>query len=318
MDTVVPVPGISIGSWEDARALTGCTVVLPGEASIAGVSVRGGAPGTRETDLLAPGRTVERIHGLVLAGGSAFGLAAAEGVMGYLEEKGRGFPVGQVRVPIVPAAILFDLGVGDPRIRPDYQMGYRAAQSARPEVPPRGNVGAGTGATVGKVLGMRCAMKGGLGYASLPLEGGATVAALVAVNSLGDVVHPDTGRIVAGTYNRDRGEFAGSEDILARGQGMCPASPANTTLGVLMTDASLTRQEASVLATVAHNGLARVLQPCHTPLDGDTLFALSVGDRKVSQLQLAVQAVRAISEAVLDAVLQALAAGGIPSARDLI
>ena len=311
------ISGFRAGHFTDSRALTGCTVVIPRNEAVAAVSVRGGAPGTRETDLLQPGRLVERIHGVVLAGGSAFGLQAAGGVMRYLEERGRGYPVGPVRVPIVPAAILFDLGVGDSSVRPGAAMGYEAATGAREEIPERGNHGAGTGATVGKALGPGLAMKGGLGYSWVPLGGGAAVAALVAVNALGDVACPRTGRILAGCRDPQRGEFLETERVLLEGAGPDGPVLSSTTIGVIMTDAALSRSEAHFLAAAAHDGLARTIRPCHTQLDGDTLFLLSTGEREARLESVGAGAVRAVAEAVVDGIMSAQGAGGLPSAGDI-
>ena len=272
------VAGIKVGHFTDERRPTGCTVILTEAGAVCGVDVRGGAPGTRETDLLDPVNTVQEVHGLVLSGGSAFGLDTATGVMRFLEERGIGFPVGAARVPIVPAAILFDLGIGDWTIRPDAEAGYKAARAAGTGPVAEGSVGAGAGATVGKVLGTARAMRGGVGTAALALPRGGRVAALVAVNSFGDVVDPDSGRTVAGVRSEDGRELVGAMNVLLGGKGADATQRGeNTCIGVIATDVTLTQAEATKVAQMAQDGLARAIRPVHTPWDGDTLFALSTG-----------------------------------------
>jgi L-aminopeptidase/D-esterase-like protein len=251
-------------------------VLLCESGAIAGVDVRGAAPGTRETDLLKPDNLVERVHAILLTGGSAFGLDAATGVMRWLEEHGFGLQVGPVRVPIVPAAVLFDLLVGDSRIRPDAASGYAACQAASHEAPAQGNVGAGAGATVGKLFGFERGMKGGIGTASLKV-GAVTVGAIVAVNATGDIVDPANGRILAGTRGDD-GRPRSATAAIMRGELPPRAQPGMaTTIGIVATDAVLTKPQANKLATMAHDGLARCIDPVHTMADGDTLFALATG-----------------------------------------
>jgi L-aminopeptidase/D-esterase-like protein len=271
------VAGLLVGHFTDTRRPTGCTVILAPGRAVAGVDVRGAAPGTRETDLLSPLNSVERIHAVLLAGGSAFGLDAASGVMRWLEERGVGVEVGPARVPIVPAAILFDLWVGDARIRPDAAAGYAACVAASDAPPAEGNVGAGTGATVGKLFGIARAMRGGIGTASAEVHG-VTVAALAAVNALGDVIDPASGRIVAGARSADGRTLAGTMRAIRAGELFGPTPPGGaTTLGVVATDARLTKAEANKLAQMAHDGLARAINPVHTPGDGDTVFGLATG-----------------------------------------
>ncbi len=274
LDGITDVRGIRVGHSTDRRAITGCTVVLPDMPVVAGVDVRGGAPGTRETDLMRPGNIVERVHAIVLAGGSAFGLEAATGVMRYLLEHKRGYGFGRVVVPIVPAAILFDLGIGRPDRWPGADAGYRAAASARTRT-EQGNVGAGIGATVGKALGPERAMKGGLGTASEQAHNGIVCGALAAVNAAGDVIDPSDGRIIAGA-RADDGSFADAVEVLRAGKLWRPeAASENTVLVVVATNGALTKEQANRLATVCHDGIARTVRPAHTPGDGDTVFALS-------------------------------------------
>lgn len=315
---ITDVPGVEVGQVSDHRALTGCTVVLVEEGAVCGADVRGGAPGTRETDLLRPGNLVSAVHAVLLAGGSAFGLDAASGVMKYLEERGRGFDAGIARVPIVPAAILFDLAVGDGSVRPGADMGYEACLQAGGPV-PGGSTGAGTGATVGKVLGMASAMRGGTGSASLRLNDGTTVGAIACVNAFGDVVNPATGRIIAGALDPETRRFLDTEALLAAGRdpGFSGAPVTNTTIAVLATDARLDAASATRLAAVSQGGLARVVRPCHGQYDGDTVFVLSTGNRAVSLNVLGAAMCRVLEAAVVRAVMDADPLPGIPSARDL-
>ncbi|HEX5417062.1 MAG TPA: P1 family peptidase, partial [Chloroflexota bacterium] len=261
--TIVDVGGVSVGQSTDLTGLTGCTVVLCPDGATAAVDVRGGAPGTRETDLLQAGRLVQQVHAILLTGGSAFGLAAADGVMRFLAERGHGFTVGAHRVPIVPAAVLFDLGIGSGHAYPDADAGYRAAAGAGSDSVAEGSVGAGTGATVGKVRGAEFATKGGVGTAALRLADGVTVGAIVAVNCLGDVVNPTTGQIIAGARDPQTGEFLGAVRLILRGDGNTPGPPVGTatTLGVVATDAVLDRDALVRVAALAQDGLARAVRP---------------------------------------------------------
>ncbi len=269
------VPGLKVGHFTLTQRLTGCTVVLAEGGAVGGVDVRGGAPGTRETALLDPvNTTVQEVQAVVLSGGSAFGLDAASGVVRYLEERDIGYRVGQNVVPIVVGAILYDLSVGDdPRIRPGADCGYRAATHASNETPAEGNVGAGAGATVGKLRGLARAMKGGVGTASITLGNGLIVAAIVAVNSVGDVIDPATGSVVAGVRTSDGRGFADARRLLRSGASNEPEGGANTTIGVVATNATLTTAEATKVAQMAQDGLARTIYPAHTPGDGDTDFS---------------------------------------------
>lgn len=307
--SLTDVPGIRVGHADDALALTGCTVVLCPEGTIGGGLVRGFAPGTREMALLRPGMLVEEVHAILLTGGSAFGLAAADGVMRYLEEQGIGYETGVARVPIVPGAVLYDLALGDPTVRPNAAMGYFAARSARSPVSSQGNVGAGMGASVGKLLGMAHAMKAGLGMASL-CHGDLVVGALVAVNALGNVVDPNTGTLIAGTRAPDGKGWVDALDLDA-------FSPpiGNTVIGVVATNARLNVAEANRLAAAGHDGLARAIRPAHTLYDGDTLFALATGQVKAAPVLLAEMAARAVAYAIVNGVLAAKPAGGLPAAE---
>jgi L-aminopeptidase/D-esterase-like protein len=299
---------------------TGCTVVLAEAGAVGGVDVRGAAPGTRETDLLNPVNTVEKVHAVVLAGGSAFGLDSASGVMRFLEERGIGFETEFGKVPIVPAAVLFDLNVGDPKIRPTADCGYRAAGAATAGPVAEGNVGAGSGATVGKLAGHSRAMRGGLGTASVTTPDGLVVAALVVVNTVGDVIDPATNRVVAGARTADGKGFADVRGLLRSGTLTPPASfGRNTTIGVVATNAALTKAQANRVAQMAQDGLARTISPSHTMFDGDTIFALATGTRQGAPDMLAIGALAAdtVADAVLRAVRSAKGIPGYPSAADL-
>ncbi len=313
--SITDVAGLEVGHATRTDRATGCSVVICRDGSVAGVDVRGGAPGTRETDLLAPDALVDRIHAVLLTGGSAFGLDAAGGVMRWLEEHGIGFRIGHVTVPIVPAAVLFDLMHGDHRIRPDAHDGYAACAAASARPPAQGRVGAGAGARVGKVFGFDRSSPGGIGSASVQVDG-VTVGALIAVNAVGDVVDPSSGRILAGARDDD-GAFVDTQAALLGGrENQLRAAAAqsaragndraggNTVIGVVATDAALTKAQASRLATMAHDGLARAVRPAHTPADGDTLFALATGRSAapVDLLLLGAMAAHAVERAVLQAV----------------
>ncbi len=313
------IPGLRTGHAQNAEAGTGCTAVICEQGAVAGVDVRGGAPGTRETDLLDPSNMVERIHAVVLAGGSAFGLDAASGVMDVLEKRGVGFDVGVTRVPIVCSAVLFDLVCGDWRARPDKAMGQQAAENAFDAAftPLRGSVGAGTGALVGKFHGLDFAMRGGLGAFAFK-TGALFVGALVAVNCLGDVMEPGGGKIIAGAWDRKERRFLGTEDAVMNAyQEKKNVFAGNTTLGVVATNARLTKAQAKKLASMAHDGFARSMRPAHTMVDGDTIFALSTGDLEAELNTLGALAARAVEEAVADAVRSAAGGYGFPSAADI-
>ncbi|MDT7951941.1 MAG: P1 family peptidase [Acetobacteraceae bacterium] len=317
--SITDVPGIKVGHYTETRRPTGCTVIMAEAGAVGGVDVRGAAPGTRETDLLDPSNLVEKVHAILLSGGSAFGLDAATGVMRYLEEHGIGYRAGPAIVPIVPAAILFDLGVGDPAIRPDAASGFAACAAASAEAPRQGSVGAGTGATVGKLFGMARAMKGGIGTASVRV-GKVTVGAIVAVNAVGDVRDPATNTVLAGLRNADGSRSTGAAEAILRGD-LPPALQVGmaTTIGVVATDAVLTKAQARKLAQQSHDGLARAIDPSHTMWDGDTMFALATGLSGLpgNMLTLGIMTARVAEAAVLNAVLAATGLPGLPAATDL-
>jgi L-aminopeptidase/D-esterase-like protein len=325
-NAITDVSGIEVGHAQNEEALTGCTVILCRKGAVAGVDVRGSAPGTRETDLLNPINLVEKVHAIVLAGGSAFGLDAASGVTNYLEEKKIGFNTGTVRVPIVPSAILFDLNIGRADVRPDSAMGAQAAASATSTPPAEGNIGAGTGATIGKMFGISLAMKSGLGTASIDIGGGVIVGAIVAVNAFGDVIDPSTNQIIAGLRSGKVGPLRiGKKDGFADTLSMMKSpigrgvfgltSRANTVIGAVATNAKLTKAQATKIAQMAQDGIARTIRPAHTMLDGDAIFALSTGVKKADISILGAFAAEAMAQAILRAVKAAKPAGGIPGYR---
>jgi len=322
-DDICDVAGILVGHDTQPEAATGCTVVLCERPARGAVDVRGGAPGTRETDLLDPRCMMQEVHAVLLTGGSAFGLDAAGGVMRVLEAHGAGFDAGAARVPIVPAAVLFDLGLGRADVRPDAAAGARATEAARPGPVTQGTVGAGTGATVGKLGGPALAMKGGLGSASVRVPGGHVVGALVAVNAAGDVHDPATGRIVAGARSPSgRGWLA--EAAGAAENDPPPFPGAHTTIAVIATDAPLSKAELAKVAQMAHDGLARAIRPVHTPFDGDTVFALATAHPgaaagvPIGELALiGAAAADALARAVVKAVRLATGLHGVPAVRDL-
>jgi L-aminopeptidase/D-esterase-like protein len=311
-DDITDIPGIRVGHTTNLEAATGCTVILCDTPAIGGVDVRGGAPATRETDLLHPLNLVEEVNAVVLTGGSAYGLDAASGVMRYLEEHGIGYDTGVARVPIVPAAAIFDLGFGSATIRPDSLAGYQACKNATSEPVMQGNVGAGTGATVGKMAGPSFMMKGGLGSASTLLSDGTLVGTLVIVNSLGDIIDPQTQQVVAGARN-------------PTGQGFLAANPfGNTTIAVVATNASLTKAQTNKIAQMAHDGIAQTIRPAHTMSDGDTIFALALGPTlqvmtnstiAASQVStIGAAAATTLARAIIKAVGHATELHGVPAA----
>lgn len=321
---ITAVEGLEVGHHTLRERPTGCTVVLARHGAVAGVDIRGGAPGTREIALLDPARTrVIEVHAVVLSGGSAYGLEAASGVMTYLEDQGIGFAVGAGVVPIVPAAILYDLGVGgDPSIRPGSECGHLAASMASTEPPREGSVGAGAGATVGKFGGSNRSMKGGFGTSSITLDSGLTVAAAVAVNAVGDVVDPANGQVVAGVRTQDGRDLADARVILRSQEAERPLQDelgTNTTIGIVATNAVLTASEAAKFAEMAHDGLARTIYPAHTVGDGDTIFSLATGiwEGEVNLSLIGALGAEVMSEAILRAVRLAESLPGIPSVSDL-
>ena len=314
------IGGIRVGHHTLTERPTGCTVIVVEKGATAGVAVRGSAPGTRETDLLDPSNLVEQVHAIVFSGGSAFGLDAASGVMRYLEEKKIGFPFGGAYVPIVPAAVLFDLPIGGkPLIRPDASCGYAAAQAATDGPVAEGSVGAGAGATVGKFGPGNGGMKGGIGTASITLPSGLTVAALVAVNAAGDIVDPATGQIVAGKLAADGRTFVDARKFLRSGATLTERAGENTTLGLIATNAKITKAQARKIAEMAHDGYARTIVPAHTMNDGDTIFALGTGvfTGETNVTILGGLAAETMSDAILRAVRAAKGLPGYPSVSDL-
>ena len=311
------IDGFKIGHAQDEIGATGCTVILCEGGASAGVDVRGGAPASRETELLRSINMVDRIHGVMLSGGSAFGLDAGAGAMAWLEERGVGFDVGVASVPIVCGASLFDLVVGDPACRPDKAMGYAACEAAGGPV-AEGNVGAGTGAAVGKYLGTERMMKSGLGTFAVSV-GSLQCGAVVAVNALGDVFDPDTGKQLAGILSPDKRGLDSTVRLMIEeiGRGRNVFS-GNTTIGCVLTNGALTKPQANKLASLAHNGLARVIRPVHTSVDGDSIFALSSGEEEISPDGLGVLAAEVMARAVNRAVLAAQSAYGLVCAGDLL
>lgn len=315
--TLTDIPGLKVGHWTNREAATGCTVIVcPAGGAVAGVDVRGSAPGTRENQLLSPVNFVQRIHALLLAGGSAYGLAAADGVMRWLEEHDLGLDVGVAKVPIVPAAVIFDLSIGDPKIRPDAAAGYAACEDASDAPVAQGNVGAGTGATVGKVLGFKYATKGGLGSASRRLSSGLVIAALAVVNAYGEIMDQHTGTIIAGVRNPNGAGFAHAVPMMELVFGQTWQGLSNTTLGVIATNAALTKAEATKIAQMGHDGLARAIRPIHTMFDGDAVFALAAGDHKADVNVIGAVGAEVLAEAVVNGVRAAEALAGVPAAHD--
>jgi L-aminopeptidase/D-esterase-like protein len=332
-NAITDIPGLRVGHAQDLEAITGCTVILCDKKTVGGIDKRGGGPSSRQTDQLETIRLVNEVHAILLAGGSAFGLDAASGVVRYLEERGIGFDMRVARVPIVPTAILFDLGIGKKEVRPDSAMGYEACVNAVEGQVLEGNVGAGCGATVGKILGGGQAMKAGLGTASIEIANGLIVGALVAVNAFGDVINPDSGKIIAGARafpveagtSAEALEFADTLDVLRifTSQGMprfgrpTNEGQGNTVIGVVATNARLTKEETTKVAQMAHDGLARTVRPAHTMFDGDTIFALSTGELYGEVNVIGAFAAEVFSQAILRAVQSATSAGGLPGLADL-
>ncbi len=321
LDAITDVPGLKVGHWTDRRAATGCTVVLaPRKGATGGVDVRGGAPGTRETDLLRPGATAERVHAVVLAGGSAYGLDAASGVMRYLEEQGVGFRFGDSSIPLVPAAVVFDLGLGRGDVRPDAEAGYRAAKAAKAGMVAQGSVGVGTGCTVAKAGGPERSLKGGVGTACERGPSGLLVGAIAAVNAGGEIVDAERGRVIAGPRGDKPGAFLDTVELMRTERSAAPGPGENTTLAVVATNARLTKEQASRLATASHDGLARAIRPAHTMSDGDTIFALATGAVELDPWRighvLEALAARAVERAIVRGVLCATGLAGVPSAQE--
>jgi L-aminopeptidase/D-esterase-like protein len=323
---ITDVAGISVGHFTETRRPTGCTVILLEGGATAGVDVGGGAPGTRETDILNPANTVQAVHAILLTGGSAFGLDAASGVVRYLEERGIGYLTRAGRVPLVPSAVLYDLSVGDSRIRPDAEAGHKACQAALRST-AEGNIGAGTGATVGKLYGMDRAMKAGLGTSSIRIRGqqgrrndDLVVGALAAVNAVGDVYDPSAGKLIAGARTPDGRRLLGSMAAILRGEKLPEMlGGTSTVLAIVATDAALTKTEATRVAQMAQDGIARTINPSHTPVDGDTVFTVATGRsaRPANLILIGALAAEAVAQAVLRGVRAARGLPGLPSASDL-
>jgi L-aminopeptidase/D-esterase-like protein len=323
-NAITDIAGIEVGQAQDFEALTGCTVILYRKGAVGGVDIRGSAPGTRETDLLNPINLVSKVHAVVLAGGSAFGLDASSGVMKYLAEQNIGYGLGKVRIPIVTSAILFDLGIGYSNRHPDPEMGYKAAASAKSGPVSEGNVGAGCGASVGKIFGNGGAMKSGLGTASMEIGGGVQVGVIVAVNAFGDVLDPRTGQIIAGVRPTKigpikvggSGPFSDTMKVMKTLTGrtiLNLANGSNTVIAVVATNANFNKAQATKVAQMAHDGLARVVRPAHTMLDGDTIFTLATGQKKADVSTVGAYAAEVLAQAIVNAVKAAKPAGGLPA-----
>jgi L-aminopeptidase/D-esterase-like protein len=319
-NAITDVPGIKVGHYTDTKAVTGCTVILCETGAVSGVDIRGSAPGTRETDLLRPGNLVEKVQAVLLSGGSAFGLDAAGGVVRYLEERGFGHETMVAKVPIVPAAILFDLNVGSSKIRPGAEEGYKACLAATEKEVSEGCVGAGTGATVGKIMGIERAIKSGVGTASCKIGDDVIMAALVVVNAIGDVINHRTGKILAGPRNEQNNGFLSTVEMLTGGAYTFRRNPlaTNTTLGIVATNANLTKEQVNKLAQMAQDGIARAINPCHTMFDGDAIFALSLGNKTGDITVLGTAAAEAVADAIVRAVQQAETLAGIPASKDVL
>ena len=315
----VDINGIKLGHAQNIKGLTGCSVILCEKGATGGVDVRGGAPGTRETDLLDPSEMIEKIHAVVLSGGSAFGLDASSGVMKYLEEKNIGFDVQVAKVPIVCSAVLFDLAFGNPKIRPDKSMGYEAcvnSETYNDDI--NGNIGAGYGATIGKILGPHTAMKGGLGTYAVEV-GNLKVGAIVAVNCLGDVIDPKTSNIIAGALDKKTNKFLNSENILINNL-KNPKSPfkGNTTIGLIVTNANLSKANAKKVSSMAHNGYARTMKPAHTMFDGDTIFTMATNEVDIDVTTVGMIASNVMEKAILRAIKEADSLNGVKAYKDLL
>lgn len=315
-NNILDVKGIKVGQVEDRDGLTGCTVVICEEGAVCGVDVRGAAPGTRETDLLDPINMIQKVHAVVLSGGSAFGLESTCGVSKYLEENNIGFDVGVAKVPIVVGAVLFDLAVGDPKCRPNIEMGYKACEVASETELKQGNYGAGCGATVGKIRGPEYAMKGGIGSYSIKLDNGLIVSALIAVNALGDVY--ENGKVIAGVMNNEKNSILNSYEIMKNGMTKGGFNIDNTTIGVVVTNAKINKAECKKVSQMAHNGYAKSIFPIHTPHDGDTIFTMATGEIETDMTLLGSLATEVVEKSVISAIKNAEGVKNILSYKDLI
>lgn len=314
-NNILDVKGIKVGQVEDKEGLTGCTVIICEDGGVCGVDVRGSAPGTRETDLLDPINMVQKVHAIVLSGGSAFGLESTCGVSRYLEEKGIGFDVGVAKVPIVTGAVLFDLGVGDPKCRPNIEMGYKACQIANNIELKQGNYGAGCGATVGKIRGSEFCTKGGIGSYSIKLDNGLVVSAIIAVNAFGDVY--ENGQVIAGVLNDDKTDFLNTYDLMKKGVNKGGFNIDNTTIGAVVTNAKLSKAECKKISQMAHNGFAKSIFPIHTPHDGDTIFTLATGEIETDMTLLGSIASEVVEKSVISAIKNASKTNNILSYNEI-
>ncbi|MFR9068939.1 P1 family peptidase [Paeniclostridium hominis] len=314
-NNILDVKGIKVGQVQQMEGLTGCSVIICEEGAVCGVDVRGSAPGTRETDLLDPINMIQKVHAVVLSGGSAFGLEATCGVSKYLEENGIGFDVGVAKVPIVTGAVLFDLGVGDPKCRPNIDMGYEACKVASSTNLEQGNFGAGCGATVGKIKGSNFCTKGGIGSYSIKLDNGLVVAALIAVNAFGDVY--EEGKVIAGVLNDSKDEFLNTYDLMKQGVNKGGFNIDNTTIGVVATNAKLDKAQCKKVSQMAHNGFAKTIFPIHTPHDGDTIFTLATGEVETDVTLLGSLATEVVEKSIINAIKNAKSINNIPSYNEI-
>ena len=314
-NNILDVKGIKVGQVQQMEGLTGCSVIICEEGAVCGVDVRGSAPGTRETDLLDPINMIQKVHAVVLSGGSAFGLEATCGVSKYLEENGIGFDVGVAKVPIVTGAVLFDLGVGDPKCRPNIDMGYEACKVASSTNLEQGNFGAGCGATVGKIKGSNFCTKGGIGSYSIKLDNGLVVAALIAVNAFGDVY--EEGKVIAGVLNDSKDEFLNTYDLMKQGVNKGGFNIDNTTIGVVATNAKLDKAQCKKVSQMAHNGYAKTIFPIHTPHDGDTIFTLATGEVETDVTLLGSLATEVVEKSIINAIKNAKSINNIPSYNEI-
>lgn len=314
-NNILDVKGLKVGQVEDENGLTGCTVVICEEGAVCGVDVRGAAPGTRETDLLDPVNLIQKVHAVVLSGGSAFGLESTCGVSKYLEERNIGFDVGVAKVPIVVGAVLFDLAAGDPKCRPDKEMGYKASEIASNTVLKQGNYGAGCGATVGKIKGPEYAMKGGIGSYSIKLENGLVVSALIAVNAFGDVY--EDGKVIAGVLNNSKTKMLNSYELMKQGISKGGFSIDNTTIGVVATNAKLDKAGCKKISQMAHDGYAKAIFPIHTSHDGDTIFTMATGEVEADITLLGSLAVEVVEKSIINAIKNASSVKNILSYKDM-
>jgi L-aminopeptidase/D-esterase-like protein len=317
-DAITDVPGIKVGHYTDIDAARGCTVVICERGAMPGVDVRGSSPGTRETDLMRPMAQVDKVHAILLTGGSAFGLDAASGVMNYLEETNIGYETSIGKIPLVPAAVLFDLTIGDTKIRPGAAQGYQACKVATNRKVDEGSVGAGTGAMVGHLFGPERATKSGLGTASIVIFGDVIVAAIVAVNAFGDVINTENGQVLAGVRTEDGKSFVSTMDCLKKGCSFNVKNGQNTTIAVVATNARLDKEQTNKMAQIAHDGMARAINPCHTMLDGDTIFALATGEKDGDITAITALAADVMERAIMKAVIIATGLCGVPARRDII